>query len=100
MLLPVAVLSLVMAIVLIPATLLTFRLDSLHAVPPDRSFAFALNLVTSQESQAVTAMNLPGTLIAVLISLPLSWPLLWRPQSVSLDLWRTLTYPFFCLPAW
>jgi len=46
------------------------------------------------------AANLPATLAEVLISLPLSWPLLWHPPQLSMATWRTFSYPFLCLPAW
>lgn len=115
MLLPVAELALWMVLVLMPATMTVYRFDrGAHGadyvrlrlgqfeqvVWRHRWFSFALERVSWGKWQTITAINLPGTVIEILISLPLSLPSLWLPQGLSLYTWRTLSYPFFCLPAW
>jgi hypothetical protein len=46
------------------------------------------------------AINLPGMVFDILISLPTSWPSTWHPQALLRDTWDALVYPFFCLPFW
>jgi hypothetical protein len=69
-------------------------------VPQRRWLAFALESASSQCSRAITGANIPGTAGEVLISLPTSWPESWHPDGLTLEAWRALTWPFFCLPAW
>ncbi len=99
--------------VLIPTTLVFIRVKhaaqdsdqgALH--PRDysarirRDASFALNAATVRNSRFISGLNIPGTVIEILISLPTSWPSVWHPSSVLPDTWRALTYPLFCLPAW
>jgi hypothetical protein len=44
--------------------------------------------------------NLAGNPVEVLISLPTSWPQIWRPTDLTPDGWRVVAYPFYRLPAW
>ena len=69
-------------------------------VPRHRWLDFALERVSFATWQPIAAINIPGTAVEILISLPLSWPYLWKPNELSFYAWRTLTLPFFCLPAW
>jgi hypothetical protein len=61
---------------------------------------FALERVSYRYEHTIQAANVPGIVIETLISLPLSWPALWHPNGLTVAAWRTLSYPFFCLPAW
>jgi len=80
---------------------LEFNIDRYRiAIPRNRLLSFALMGVATTQSHLVTAANLPGTAGEILISLPTSWPNSWRPHTFSLDSWRCLSWPFFCLPAW
>lgn len=113
--LPVAELALWMALVLMPTAVTVYRLargargsnytrlqfgQVEQIVPRAHWLSFALERVSYQEWQTVAAINLPGMVIEVVISLPLSWPSTWRPAGMSFYSWRTISYPFFCLPAW
>ncbi len=69
-------------------------------VPRQRCLAFALETESFRCSHAITAANLPGIFVEVSISLPTSWPNSWCPSGLSLEAWRALSLPFFCLPAW
>lgn len=51
-------------------------------------------------SKPVSAINLPGTIPEILISLPTTWPATWHPEKLTVDAWRTLAMPFYCLPFW
>lgn len=114
LLLPLVELALWVSLVLVPTTLVYFHLHhvaqtgsaAIHAgefsvtIPQDHLLAFALQVATISHSHAITAINLPGTFVEALISLPTSWPHLWHPPSMPIDIWRALTLPIFCLPAW
>jgi hypothetical protein len=79
---------------------------SIHAgqfevtLPRDRLLTSALISLTSQRSHIITAINLPGMFVEVLISLPTSWPGVWHPEALPVDSWRSCSLPFYCLPAW
>jgi hypothetical protein len=32
--------------------------------------------------------------------LPTTWPSSWHPATISIDAWRSIAFPFYCLPAW
>jgi hypothetical protein len=70
------------------------------SLPRNRLFSFCLRSVAEQRSHTITAVNLPGSIVEILISLPTSWPGLWHPKDFSANSWRSLVLPFFCLPAW
>ena len=114
-LLPVVVLVLWTVCVLMPTLVMAYRLNKVahgadyvrlqfgtfeQIVPRHRWLAFALERVSFATWQPIAAINIPGTAVEALISLPLSWPYLWKPNELSLYAWRTLSLPFFCLPAW
>lgn len=63
-------------------------------IPRKRWLPFAAERVGFEYDHMVMAANLPATLAEVLISLPLSWPLLWHPPQLSMATWRTFSYPF------
>ena len=68
--------------------------------PPDQWVSFTLRWRPLHYSRAIVAVNLPGLAADVLISLPTSQPGKWHPAAISLDNWRSLVFPFYCLPAW
>jgi hypothetical protein len=69
-------------------------------LPPDRWVDFILRWGHLTYSHAIVAANLPGIGADLLVSLPTSQPGKWHPSGISLDNWRCLTFPFYCLPAW
>jgi hypothetical protein len=69
-------------------------------LPRNRLLSFSLESVTRQHSHTITAINIPAIFIEILVSLPTSWPSSWHPPQLSMDSWRSLTFPIFCLPAW
>jgi hypothetical protein len=55
----------------------------------------ALEGPAMRASHAITALNIPATVVEIPISLLASWP-----ANLPSDVWRSFTLPFFCLPAW
>ena len=53
-----------------------------------------------REWEPITAVNMPGTLGEMLISLPTTWPNSWHPRAVPLFAFRSWVFPFLALPAW
>ena len=69
-------------------------------IPRRNWLPFALEGVSFRHEHTIVAANFPGSVIEILISLPLSWPAVWHPNGLTAATWRTLSYPFFCWPAW
>ena len=69
-------------------------------IPRRNWLPFALERVSYRYEHTIQAANFPGIVIEILISLPLSWPAVWHHNGLTAATWRTLSYPFFCLPAW
>jgi hypothetical protein len=114
-LLPLLELAVWIVLVAVPATLVFLNLNQMaHGSPtahigsgqfamqiPRQHFLwFAFWAATTHSAHAITAINVPGTIPEVLLSLPTSWPTSWRPAGLTLDSWRAVIFPFFCLPAW
>jgi len=59
-----------------------------------------VDTVALRSSKLVMACNLPGGFGEILISFATTWPNVWHPAGLLLETWRSLSYPFFCLPAW
>jgi hypothetical protein len=57
-------------------------------------------MATVSKAHMIKAINLPGTIFEILISLPTSWPSTWHPAALLPETWDALVYPFFCLPFW
>jgi hypothetical protein len=72
---------------------------SFMSLPRERFASFALSVGTIRQSHLVTAINMPGMIGAMLVSIP-TWPNGWRPAWATMDSWRALSLPLFCLPAW
>jgi len=69
-------------------------------IPREQFLEFAFSSTTDRSANAITAVNIPGIILEILVSLPTSWPDSWHPSGWILDTWRAVTFPFFCLPAW
>ena len=79
----------------------TSQIDALSFyIQPDHITLFALEMICRSESEVISAINLPGVIPEVLISLPTTWPSMWKPTNFSAQSWRCLAYPFYCLPFW
>ncbi len=99
-------------LVLAPTTLIYIELDkSPHpevisteirtfTLSPQEVRRIALESATIKMSHVITALNTPGVFVEMLIDLPISWPFSWHPPKLPLDVWRSITLPFFCLPTW
>lgn len=107
--LPIVALLLSYLIVAIPATITSanqkFAPRAAHntsrqlpdAVPHDH----ALRLSAADASHAIQAINLPGFLVDIALSVITgSWPHGWSPASIDLLKWRALAFPVYCLAFW
>jgi hypothetical protein len=114
-LLPLLDLILWVSLIAVPTTLLFFNLRQIAhhsptadigdstirlSIPPDRFLAVAVYGATIHTAHAITAINLPGIVIEILISFGTSWPATWHPEGLLFDTWRAISFPFFCLPFW
>jgi hypothetical protein len=113
--LPVVDLALLVLLVFVPITTTALHLyqaadgsDQVHlhdgqfdlTIPRDQIVLWAIRIATVRAAHTIKAINLPGTIFDVLISLPTSWPSTWHPQALLLETWDALVYPFYCLPFW
>jgi hypothetical protein len=114
-LLPLFELAIWIALIAVPTTLIFLNLrQTAHGSPtahvgmgtfdaeiPKRHFLwFAFWSATTSRAHVITAINIPGTIPEFLLSLPTSWPHSWHPVGWTVDSWRAVMFPFFCLPAW
>src|SRR5581483_6632270 len=116
-LLPLIDLVLLVILIFVPVTLTALRLyqaagssDRVHLhsgefdldVPRDQIIPWAIRVATAPRARIMTAINLPGSVIQSLISLPsrTSTPSGWHPQALALETWQALVFPFFALPFW
>jgi hypothetical protein len=116
-LLPLIDLVLLVILVFVPVTLTAFRLyqaangsDHIHLrsgefdvdLPRDQIIPWAIRVATVPRARTMMAINLPGSIIQWLISLPsrTSPPSGWHPQVLALETWQALVFPFFALPFW
>ncbi len=115
MLLPLLSLTVWVGIVAVPTTLTfaalqeigrtghnaTVGVNHFHTTITPQSFLpYALNQAVITRSHAITALNLPGAILAMPVSIATTWPDEWYPKRLDLWTWRALTVPFYCLPAW
>jgi len=63
-------------------------------------FARAVLIGTHPVRDLITALNIPGVAVELLIDLPLTFPESWHPAHLDLFEWRALVFPFYCLPFW
>jgi hypothetical protein len=114
-LLPLLELALWVVLIAVPATMVFLNLSQMaHGsptahigsgqfgmqIPREHFLWFAFWSAATRGAHAIAAINIPGIIVEILISLPTSWPHLWHPNGWMMDTWRTVTFPFFCLPAW
>jgi hypothetical protein len=74
----------------------TFR----GTILPENFWAFAVNSAVVTHSHAITAMELPGTLVEMPIAVALTNPSLWYPKQMDQWTGSLLAMPLCCLPAW
>jgi len=70
------------------------------SIPRENLSKFLFQGELDRWSHPVMAFNLPGILVEILISFPTTWPSIWHPVSFMMNAWRTIGYPFYCLPIW
>jgi hypothetical protein len=111
-LLPLVELVIWVVLVLAPTTLIYVGLDKsphsevistemgIFTLSSQEVRRIALESATMKMSHVITALNTPGVFIEMLTSFPISWPMTFHPAKLPLDVWRSITLPFFCLPAW
>jgi hypothetical protein len=115
--LPVVDLALLVVLVFVPITTTSIHLYQsskgsnqvqIHSgqfdmtLPRDQIVPLAIRMETMTKAHTIMAINLPGSLIQWLISLPSrsSSPSGWHPQALALETWQALVFPFFALPFW
>ncbi len=70
------------------------------SVPRSEFIHTAVGYGARHASRFIYGLHFPAVSIELLISLTKSWPEMLRPAGMSLDVWRALTYPVYCLPFW
>jgi hypothetical protein len=113
--LPLIDLALLVVLVFVPITMTALHLYeaskgsgqvTIHSgqiemtFPRSQIVPWAIRTATISKAHLVKAINLPGTIFDILISLPTSWPSTWHPAALAPETWDTLVYPFYCLPFW
>jgi hypothetical protein len=114
-LLPVVDLALLVVLVFVPITLTSLHLyeasngsDQVHihtgqfdmTLTRDQIVPWAIRVATVPKAHLIKAINLPGFIFDVLVSLPTSWPSTWHPAALLPQTWDALVFPFFALPFW
>ncbi len=69
-------------------------------IPREQYLSFVFEHVTETKAQSITAVNMPGILVELLVSLPTTFPDSWHPKQFELFNWRSIAFPFYCLPFW
>jgi hypothetical protein len=72
---------------------------SFASVPRERFASFALSVGTIRQSHLITAINMPGIVSDLFISIPI-WHIDRLRTQMTMESWRALSFPLFCLPAW
>jgi hypothetical protein len=79
----------------------TVSVGTFHTtIPPERFLAFAVNEAVVTHSHVITAVNLPGALMEMPISLATTVPEEWYPKPLDWWTWMAIGTLFYCLPAW
>lgn len=109
-LLPLLDLACWVALLLVPTLLVYLRLKlgvhgsagngSAVIVPPEYFLGFALQKAAWGAHGILTILNAPASIGEVVVALLVSHTTSWEPNSMAPSLWRSLTYPFYALPAW
>lgn len=115
LILPLAELCAALLILTVPALLIFLNLETLahgtgvahvefgqfsETIPRSDFVQFATRSSSFRSSHTLTALNMPGLFGELLVSLPTTWPASWHPAEISIDSWRAVMTPLFCLPAW
>ena len=115
MVLPVVAMGLWVGIVAVPATRTylelrevtgnvknaTVTVGTFHTtIPPETFAAFAVNDAVVTHSHVITAVNLPGALMEMPVSLATTLPEVWYPKRLEMWTWRAMATVVSCLPAW
>ena len=69
-------------------------------IPPETFLAYAVNEAVVTHSHVITALNLPGALMEMPVSLATTLPEVWYPNRLELWTWRAVATVVSCLPAW
>lgn len=69
-------------------------------IPPETFLAYAVNEAVVTHSHVITALNLPGALMQMPVSLATTLPEVWYPKRLELWTWRALATLVSSLPAW
>jgi hypothetical protein len=70
-------------------------------LPRARFLPFAAFSATHLSGDALPAINVPGFVTEMLVSMLLrSWPTVWHPAAIPFESWRAIIWPFYCLPFW
>jgi hypothetical protein len=113
-LLPVADLIVWLVIVLAPALLFYRRLHLLGrsgavemgfgeiqvTLPPNKWLAFSFETICMRRFHTVANINLPGALFGSPLTIPVIAALRHSGVPFGIQIWYTVTLPFFCLPIW
>ncbi len=115
MVLPLLALGLWVGIVAVPAARMylelrqvtgnvknaTVTVGEFHTtIPPETFVAFAVNDAVVTHSHVITAVNLPGALMEMPVSLATVTPEVWYPKRLEMWTWRALATVVSCLTAW
>lgn len=79
----------------------TVTVGAFHGtIVPENFGPFAVNEAVVTHSNALTAMELPGALVEMPLTVALTNPTLWYPKQLDEWTWSLLETPIYCLPAW
>jgi hypothetical protein len=69
-------------------------------IPPSRFGVYAMNATVVTHSHVITAVNLPGAMVEMPVSLATTQPEAWFPKRLDEPTWRVVATPAYGLPAW
>jgi hypothetical protein len=114
-LLPLLALTVWVGVVAIPVTLKMMEFRNLTGgtrnatvsvgtyrgtISPGNFLPFAVNEAVITHSHVIAALNMPGTMVEMPISVATTWPEEWYPKRLELWTWRAVSEPIYCLPFW
>jgi hypothetical protein len=115
LILPLAELCVALLVLTLPALLIFLNLETLahgtgaahiefgqfsQTIPRSDFLSYATQSSAFQSSHALTALNMPGMFGEIIVSLPTTGPDRWYPAGLSLESFRSVIMPLFCLSAW
>jgi hypothetical protein len=80
----------------VAVTVGTFR----GTILAENFWAFAVNEAVVTHSHVLTAVELPGALVEMPLTIALTNPALWYPKQLDEWTWSLLELPLYCLLAW